>query len=231
MSTWLLFASVQRNCSITRWLSLGACKWVSMLPALWLAWPRRSAASEMPRSLRAHDLMQWLQCCLRMASEWTEWSECHVSMSESLQWEQNKKTNSEPHNLNQCMLLPQLEQLEVVFAALTKERHLKAFRFRWINEFLMILGFCILKTREQFKGSNWSNDQFISIHFRGLSIADASLAQSTARPPNVWLPHATLLCKGLDLKIRVMANYKCSDPLSLSRIVVVSNKGVLPGFN
>ena len=170
-----------------------------MRPALWLAWPRRSAASEMPRSLRAHDLMQWLQCCLRMASEWTEWSECHVSMSESLQWEQNKKTNSEPHNLNQCMLLPQLEQLEVVFAALTKERHLKAFRFRWINEFLeflMILRFCILKTRE-LKGSNWSNDQFISIHFRGLSIADASLAQSTARPPNVWLPHATLLCKGL----------------------------------
>jgi len=132
------------------------------------------------------------------------------------------------------MLLPQLEQLEVVFAALTKERHLKAFRFRWINEFLeflMILRFCILKTRE-LKGSNWSNDQFISIHFRGLSIADASLAQSTARPPNVWLPHATLLCKGLDLKIRVMAeDYKCSDALSLSRIVLVSNKGVLRGLN
>ena len=64
--------------------------------------------------------------------------------------------------------------------------------------------------------------------FRGLSIADASLAQSTARPPDVWLPHVTRLCKGLDLWGK-----RLEDPLNqrlLSRIVV-SNKGVLRGFN
>ena len=47
----------------------------------------------------------------------------------------SEKTNS-PHNLNQCTLLPQLEQLEVVFAALTKERHLQSGSIsmdRWIS--------------------------------------------------------------------------------------------------
>lgn len=90
---------------------------------------------------------------------------------------------------------------------------------QWISGISYDFGLLHLENSRTERGQIRSNDQFISIHFRGLSIADASLAQSTARPPNVWLPHATLLCKGLDLKIRVMAkDYKCSDALSLSRI-------------
>lgn len=93
----------------------------------------------------------------------------------------------------------------------------KRFDFDGSMNFLWFWAFASWKLAN-WRGQIRSNDQFISIHFHGLSIADASLAQSTARPPNVWLPHATLLCKGLDLKIRVMANYKCSNALSLSRI-------------